>query len=112
MNKNYQKAYSVCSSDEERAFVNNGWFVDIVQIIHDRVYRWFRKENDVGIRGTHIVCLKNPYLMLHRPSAEPRRTPHDNAWVTYRGSADSRCCVRQGFFGATVRLISAIPTLL
>ncbi|EYB89890.1 hypothetical protein Y032_0227g2844 [Ancylostoma ceylanicum] len=50
-----------------------------------------------------LICLvdnyslskKNPCFTLHRTSAGPGRTTYDNAYVTWRGSTDGRCCVRQ-----------------
>ncbi|EYC36271.1 hypothetical protein Y032_0913g3019 [Ancylostoma ceylanicum] len=60
-----------------------------------------------GLPSGLRLSLKNLCLMLHCPSAEPRRTVYDNAWVTWRGSADGRCCVMQGFFEATVSIQGA-----
>ncbi|EPB67642.1 hypothetical protein ANCCEY_13269 [Ancylostoma ceylanicum] len=58
MNKNYQKAYSVCSSDEERAFVNNGWW----NASHDLIIRSNMHRDDIPNLDGYVYGFTNPPL--------------------------------------------------
>ncbi|EYB86993.1 hypothetical protein Y032_0270g870 [Ancylostoma ceylanicum] len=48
-----------------------------------------------------IVLLKNPCIMLHRPSTETRRITCALSYMLRCGSLDAQCSVRQGFLRKT-----------
>ncbi|KAL6730910.1 hypothetical protein Aduo_001832 [Ancylostoma duodenale] len=56
MNKNCQKVYSVCSSDEERAYVNNGWW----NASHDFIIRSNMHRDDIPnlVRCSRLIWRK------------------------------------------------------
>ncbi|EYC25183.1 hypothetical protein Y032_0012g1753 [Ancylostoma ceylanicum] len=68
--------------------------------------RWENLMNLEGIIIKNVLCkfnvfLKNPFLMLHRPSAETRRVTYALSHVLRRSSAYAQCNMRQEFLRKT-----------